>query len=51
MEHETQKAKDGTIISWVIAEIAPGQEVEITHSIKGQGDAYSLKNIEVKVFN
>ena len=50
MEYESTGKDDGTLLTWTIEEIAPGQEVEITYSIHGEGADYSLKHIEARAF-
>nr|MDO8112664.1 hypothetical protein [Candidatus Sigynarchaeota archaeon] len=47
---EQAKDKDGTKLIWTFKEIAANEEVEIKYSIHGEGDEYSLKNVEAKAF-
>ncbi|NMC04929.1 MAG: hypothetical protein GYA24_06945, partial [Candidatus Lokiarchaeota archaeon] len=42
--------KDGTMLTWTFKEVAPNEEIEIKYSIHGEGDEYSLKNVEAKAF-
>jgi hypothetical protein len=48
--YESTSKDDGTLLTWTINEIQPGEEVEVTYVIHGEGDAYSLKNIEARAF-
>ncbi|MFX0132756.1 MAG: hypothetical protein ACFFDN_03830, partial [Candidatus Hodarchaeota archaeon] len=50
MEYESTSKDDGTLLTWTIEEIQPGQEVEITYSIHGEGADYTLKHIEARAF-
>ncbi len=50
MDYKETSQKGGSLLTWVIPEVGPDQEIEITYSIHGTGDAYSLKNIEAKAF-
>jgi len=49
-EYEEDSEKEGSRLTWKIEEINPGEEVEINYSIQGEGDDYSLKNIEARAF-
>jgi len=49
-EYEEESIEDGTKLTWVIEEIPPDEEVEINYTIEGEGEEYSLKNIEAKAF-
>ena len=49
-EFEQEPQDGGTLLTWIIPEIQPGEELEINYSIHGEGDEYSLKNIEAKAF-
>ncbi|MBD3185687.1 hypothetical protein GF325_02565 [Candidatus Bathyarchaeota archaeon] len=50
MKPETENKDGGMFLKWIIAEIQPSQEIEITYRIHGEGDTYSLKNVETKAF-
>ncbi|MHA1679553.1 MAG: hypothetical protein ACTSUE_01005 [Promethearchaeota archaeon] len=50
MEHESEEKDGGLLLKWVIPEIQPGEEVEITYKVHGESETYSLKNIETKAF-
>ena len=49
-EYEEDSENEGSRLTWQIEEINPGEEVEINYSIQGEGDDYSLKNIEARAF-
>jgi len=44
------KDKTGIKLTWTFKEIAANEEIEIMYSIHGEGDAYSLKDVETKAF-
>jgi hypothetical protein len=50
LEYEESKSKDGVLLTWTLEQVQPNQEIEVTYSIHGEGDSYSLKNIEAKSF-
>ncbi len=47
---KTTSQKGGKLLTWTIPEVNANQEIELTYTIHGEGDAYSLKNIEAKAF-
>lgn len=49
-EYEEKSEKEGSRLTWIIEEINPGEEIEIKYSIQGEGDDYTLKNIEARAF-
>jgi len=50
MDHKETAQAGGKLLTWTIPEVGADQEIEITYSIHGHGNAYSLKNIEAKAF-
>jgi hypothetical protein len=50
MEYDESKSSGGSLLKWTLDNVQPNQEIEITYSIHGEGDSYSLKNIEAKSF-
>ncbi|MHA1300945.1 MAG: hypothetical protein ACTSO9_16115 [Candidatus Helarchaeota archaeon] len=48
--YESKTQDDGTLLTWVLNEVNPDQEIEITYKIHGEGAEYSLKNIEARAF-
>ncbi|MEX2681474.1 MAG: hypothetical protein Q6373_007730 [Candidatus Sigynarchaeota archaeon] len=50
IEPEQAGQKDGTMLTWTFKEVAANEEIEIKYSIHGEGDEYSLKDIEAKAF-
>jgi hypothetical protein len=50
VEPEREGQKDGTMLTWSFKEVAPNEEIEIKYSIHGEGDEYTLKNVEAKAF-
>ena len=49
-DYEEESKDNGTLLKWTIAEIISADEVEINYTLKGEGDDYSLKNMEAKAF-
>ncbi len=50
VQPEKAGQKDGTMLTWTFKEVAANEEIEIKYSIHGEGDEYTLKNVEAKAF-
>lgn len=50
MDYEAGKEKTGTLLTWTIPTIEANAEYEITYKIHGEGEDYSLKEIEARSF-
>ncbi|MHA1379724.1 MAG: hypothetical protein ACTSRG_15245 [Candidatus Helarchaeota archaeon] len=50
MGYESKSQDDGTLLTWILKEVQPDEEVEITYKIHGEGGDYTLKNIEARAF-
>ncbi len=50
VQPEKAGQKDGTMLTWTFKEVAANEEIEIKYSIHGEGDEYSLKDVEAKAF-
>ncbi|MHA1681602.1 MAG: hypothetical protein ACTSUE_11380 [Promethearchaeota archaeon] len=49
-EAQTVQKDEGNLLSWIIDEIPPGEEIEITYRVHGDDESCTMKNLETKAF-